>query len=48
MSSVAAEEYTGGRTANDIVTWSLDKHTENLPPPEIKQVLFIFFPLSML
>ncbi|XP_065218856.1 protein disulfide-isomerase A6 homolog [Planococcus citri] len=38
LSSGSAEEYTGGRTANDIVTWALDKHTENLPPPEMKQI----------
>lgn len=38
LSSSAAEEYTGGRTANDIITWALEKHTESLPAPEIKQV----------
>ena len=27
-----------GRTADDIVAWALDKHTENIPPPELFQV----------
>lgn len=38
LSSSAAEEYNGGRTAGDIVNWALEKHTESLPAPEIKQV----------
>lgn len=42
-SSSAAEEYTGGRTANDIVNWALEKHSESLPAPEIKQVRFHSF-----
>lgn len=33
-----AQEYNGGRTSQDIVTWALNKYTENVPPPEIKQV----------
>uniref|UniRef100_A0A1B6D3Y8 Protein disulfide-isomerase A6 homolog n=1 Tax=Clastoptera arizonana TaxID=38151 RepID=A0A1B6D3Y8_9HEMI len=35
----SAEEYNGGRTASDIVNWALDKLAENVPPPEIKQVI---------
>ena len=38
ISSSSAEEYNGGRTANDIVSWALERHTESLPPPDIKQV----------
>ncbi len=32
------EEYDGGRTADDIVSWALDRHTENIEPPELVQV----------
>ncbi len=39
LSSSSAEEYNGGRTANDIVNWALEKHSESLPAPEIKQVI---------
>ena len=35
-----ASEYDGGRTSADIVTWALDKASENIPPPEIKQVFY--------
>ncbi|KAM3958997.1 protein disulfide-isomerase A6 homolog [Aphomia sociella] len=38
-SSDSAEDYNGGRTSSDIVSWALDKLAENLPPPEILQVL---------
>lgn len=38
ISSSSAEEYSGGRTANDIVAWALEKHTDSLPSPEIVQV----------
>lgn len=38
LSSSSAEDYNGGRTAGDIVNWALEKHTESLPAPEIKQV----------
>ena len=31
-------EYDGGRTANDIVTWAVDKLGENVAAPENKQV----------
>lgn len=34
----SAEEYTGGRSAGEIVQWASDKYTVNLPPPEIHQV----------
>ncbi|KAL1465673.1 hypothetical protein WDU94_005224 [Cyamophila willieti] len=34
-----AQEYNGGRTAEDIVNWALSKYTENVPPPEIKQIV---------
>ncbi|GBP29041.1 Protein disulfide-isomerase A6 homolog [Eumeta japonica] len=37
--SDSAEEYTGGRTSSDIVTWALDKLAENVSPPEIIQVV---------
>lgn len=32
------EEYDGGRTASDIVSWALDKHAQNVPPPEVYQI----------
>lgn len=35
----SAEEYTGGRTSNDIVNWALEKLAENVPAPEIKQIV---------
>ena len=34
----APEEYDGGRTADDIVAWAMDRHEANIPPPELKQV----------
>uniref|UniRef100_A0A8D8XZ19 protein disulfide-isomerase n=1 Tax=Cacopsylla melanoneura TaxID=428564 RepID=A0A8D8XZ19_9HEMI len=34
-----AQEYNGGRTADDIVNWALSKYTENVPSPEIKQIV---------
>lgn len=36
--SSSMEDYTGGRTASDIVNWALDKLAENVPAPEIVQV----------
>ena len=33
-----AEEYDGGRTADDIVSWALDRHVENIPAPELKEI----------
>ncbi|XP_026320166.1 protein disulfide-isomerase A6 homolog [Hyposmocoma kahamanoa] len=38
-SSGSVEDYNGGRTSTDIVNWALDKLTENVPPPEIIQVV---------
>ncbi|XP_050422842.1 protein disulfide-isomerase A6 homolog [Adelges cooleyi] len=34
-----AEEYTGGRTSADIVSWALQKHQENVPAPEINEIV---------
>lgn len=34
----SAEDYNGGRTSSDIVTWALEKLAENVPPPEVKQI----------
>lgn len=34
-----ATEYDGGRTASDIVAWATDKSAENIPPPEIVQLV---------
>lgn len=33
-----AEDYTGGRTASDIISWAEAKAAENVPPPEVVQV----------
>lgn len=33
-----AEEYTGGRTASDIVSWCNERVANNLPPPEINEL----------
>lgn len=35
----SAAEYNGGRTGNDIVNWALEKLAENVPSPEIKQII---------
>ncbi|XP_050519676.1 protein disulfide-isomerase A6 homolog isoform X7 [Diabrotica virgifera virgifera] len=32
-------DYDGGRTSSDIVTWALDKLEENIPAPEVTQIL---------
>lgn len=32
-------DYDGGRTANDIVNWALDKLAENIPAPEVNQIV---------
>jgi len=37
--SSSAEDYNGGRTSSDIVNWALEKLAENVPAPEIKQVV---------
>jgi len=34
-----AQEFDGGRTSADIVRWAMDKVVEQLPPPEIKEIL---------
>uniref|UniRef100_A0AC35UG00 Protein disulfide-isomerase n=1 Tax=Rhabditophanes sp. KR3021 TaxID=114890 RepID=A0AC35UG00_9BILA len=39
MKSSDAQEYDGGRTANDIVSWASKKVAENLPAPEVVEVL---------
>ncbi|ESO13028.1 hypothetical protein HELRODRAFT_63467, partial [Helobdella robusta] len=31
-------DFDGGRTANDIVNWALDKLAENIPPPEVLEL----------
>lgn len=36
--SSSAEEYNGGRTADDIVHWALEKAADAAPPPELHQV----------
>jgi len=33
-----AEEYDGGRTADDIVAWASERAEANLPPPELVQI----------
>ncbi|XP_060537106.1 protein disulfide-isomerase A6 homolog [Cylas formicarius] len=37
-SADAAEEYDGGRTSSDIVTWALEKLAESIPAPEVQQI----------
>lgn len=37
--SDSVAEYDGGRTTDDIVNWALEKVTENIPAPEIVQVV---------
>lgn len=34
-----AQEYDGGRTASDIVSWASSKVAENVPPPDVYQVV---------
>ncbi|XP_036329033.1 protein disulfide-isomerase A6 homolog [Rhagoletis pomonella] len=38
-SSSDATEYDGGRTASDIVSWALDKHTDSVPAPELLEIV---------
>lgn len=33
------EDYDGGRTSSDIVTWANDKVALNVPPPEVKEIV---------
>jgi len=37
--SSSVEDYNGGRTSGDIVNWALEKLAENVPAPEIKEVV---------
>lgn len=37
--SDSVQDYDGGRTSSDIVNWALDKLSENVPAPEIKQIV---------
>lgn len=42
-----AVDYSGGRTADDIVTWALEKVAENVPAPEVlevRQLLSLIWP----
>lgn len=34
----SAEDYTGGRTSEDIINWAMEKFNENAPPPEVHQL----------
>jgi protein disulfide-isomerase A6 len=38
-SSDSVSDYDGGRIANDIVTWSLEKLAENVPAPEVVEII---------
>lgn len=35
----SVEEYDGGRTSSDIVAWAIDKLAENIPAPEIVEIV---------
>lgn len=35
----SARDYDGGRTASDIVSWALEKYAENVPAPELFEVI---------
>ncbi|XP_055855238.1 protein disulfide-isomerase A6 homolog [Episyrphus balteatus] len=37
-SSSDAEDYNGGRTASDIVSFGLEKHTDSVPAPELIEI----------
>lgn len=37
--SNSAANYDGGRSADDIVNWALDKFSQNIPAPEVKQII---------
>jgi len=32
------QEYDGGRTSDDIISWALEKHGESIPSPELVQI----------
>ncbi|KAG7205800.1 hypothetical protein KM043_007745 [Ampulex compressa] len=38
-SEASVHEYNGGRTSNDIVSWALEKLAENVPAPEVIQIV---------
>jgi len=33
------QEYDGGRTSGDIINWALEKLAENIPAPEVIQII---------
>ena len=35
----SVQDYTGGRTSEDIVQWALSRWTEAIPSPEVKQLI---------
>lgn len=35
----SVHEYDGGRTSGDIVNWALDKFVDNIPAPEVIQII---------
>ncbi|XP_063705954.1 protein disulfide-isomerase A6 homolog [Culicoides brevitarsis] len=35
----SVQDYDGGRTSSDIVTWALDKYADSVPAPEIKELV---------
>ena len=35
----SVEDYTGGRTSEDIVQWALSRWTDSIPTPEVKQLI---------
>ena len=35
----SAQEYNGGRDADGIVSWAMDKWSQNQPPPEVYQLV---------
>nr|XP_031830578.1 protein disulfide-isomerase A6 homolog [Nomia melanderi] len=35
----SVQEYDGGRTSSDIVTWAIEKLAENVPAPEVIQIV---------
>ena len=37
-SSDMVEDFDGGRTASDIVSWAEEKLAQNVPPPEVHEV----------
>lgn len=41
--SSSAVDYDGGRTADAIVNWALQKLAENVPAPDVEQVRDIIF-----